>query len=257
MPDYGLPEFTAYAIVAAELVIAVFLMTDLYLKFISAFAFLFLVLFTIAYSTLHFILGIGSCDCFGYIEIFNTDNLPFYLFKNFLLIGASFYIYKNSFPFVNSSWIKKIISSLSILFISFLAFKYNDYYLDNFSKKKENLPLEVFQINNSHLKGIDYLFVFSPACSHCIEAIPKIISLKKKYQIKLVGIMLDAREEEWKKVGAEFDINFEVIKVNKQIFNNITKLVPVIYKINNDTIRNTLNLGELSSNLLSEKETMR
>ena len=36
MPDYGLPEFTAYAIVAAELVIAVFLMTDLYLKFIYA-----------------------------------------------------------------------------------------------------------------------------------------------------------------------------------------------------------------------------
>ena len=48
-----------------------------------------------------------------------------------------------------------------------------------------------------------------------------------------------------------FDVNFDVIKVNKKIFNEITKLVPVIYKINNDTIRNSLSLAELSSDLLS------
>ena len=61
-------------------------------------------------------------------------------------------------------------------------------------------------------------------------------------------------EKELNKVASDLAINFNVIKINKKIFNELTKLVPVIYQIKNDTIQNSFNPSELLVNIISTEK---
>ena len=65
---------------------------------------------------------------------------------------------------------------------------------------------------------------------------------------------MDSREKELNKVTSELEINFNIIKINKKIFNELTKLVPVIYQIKNDTIQNSFNTDELLANIISQQK---
>ena len=209
---------------------------------------------TIIYAFGHFYFEISTCACFGIIEFLNPANFFLFLIKNLALIIISFFIHKYTSLIDAKIRRKWFVTVLATLTISFLAIKYNEYYFDNYSRNKIGLPIKELKINMNEIKNVEYLFVFSPVCSHCLEAIPKINSLNKKYPIKLVGITTDSMEKELKKIESDLSINFKVIKINKKLFNELTKLVPVIYQIKNDTIQNSLNIDELLRTIISQEE---
>ena len=254
MSMYGLPSFTAYIILIIEMYFALSFMFLFFLKKTSAFSIVFLILMTIIYAFGHFYFEISTCACFGIIEFLNPANFFLFLIKNLALIIISFFIYKYTSLIDTKIMRKRFVTVLATLTISFLAIKYNEYYFDNYSRNKIGLPIKELKINMNEIKNVEYLFVFSPVCSHCLEAIPKINSLNKKCPIKLVGITTDSMEKELKKIESDLSINFKVIKINKKLFNELTKLVPVIYQIKNDTIQNSLTIEELLGTILSQEK---
>ena len=250
LSNYGLPSFTVYIILIIEMYFALSFMFLSFLKKTSIFSILFLILMTVVYSLGYFYFEISSCDCFGIIEFLNPANFILFLIKNIALIIISLFIFKYS-PSINTkNWRKRLLTFLATLIVSFFAIKYNEYYFDNYSRNKIGFPIKELNINMNEIKNIEYLFVFSPVCGHCLEAIPKINLLNEKYPMKLVGITIDSMEKELNKVASELEINFKVIKINKKIFNELTKLVPVIYQIKNDTIQKKINPDELLANLI-------
>ncbi len=254
MQDYGLPAFVVYFVLAIEFIIVTCFMLLSFLKKTSVLATLFLILTTIAYSIGHFIIGLSSCNCFGLIDVLNSDNFTIYIVKNSILIALSIFIFQNFYKLKKRIWLKRFLTTLMTLLIAFLVLKYNEYYLENYSKRKIGLPLKDLRLNVSEIENYDYLFIFSPSCSHCINAIPNIISLKKKYSLKLAGITLKSKEEELKKVNADFEINFNIVKIDNKTFDEITKAVPVIFKIKNDTIQNIFNPKDLLANIISSEK---
>ena len=254
MSMYGLPSFTAYIILIIEMYFAFSFMFHFFLKKTSAFSIVFLILMTIIYAFGYFYFEISTCACFGIIEFLNPANFFLFLIKNLALIIISFFIYKYTSLIDAKIRRKRFVTVLATLTISFLAIKYNEYYFDNYSRNKIGLPIKELKINMNEIKNVEYLFVFSPVCSHCLEAIPKINSLNKKYPIKLVGITTDSMEKELKKIESDLSINFKVIKINKKLFNELTKLVPVIYQIKNDTIQNSLSIEELLGTIISQEK---
>ncbi len=254
MSIYGLPSFTAYLILIIEMYFAFSFMFLFFLRKTSAFSISFLILMTIVYAVGHFYFEISSCSCFGIIEFLNPANFLLFLIKNIALIITSLFIFNYS-PLIHTKiWRKRLLTVLATMMLSFLAIKYNEYYFDNYSRNKIGYSIKDLNINMNEIKNIEYLFVFSPICSHCLEAIPKINSINKKYPIKLVGITIDSMEKELNKVASDLAINFNVIKINKKIFNELTKLVPVIYQIKNDTIQNSFNPSELLVNIISTEK---
>ena len=254
MSVYGLPSFTVYIILIIELYFALSFMLLLFVKKTSIFSLVFLILMTIVYAFGYFNLEISSCACFGIIEFLNPANFFIFLIKNIALIIITLVIFKYYGSIDTRAWKIKLLTLLATLLVSFLAIKYNEYYFDNYSRNKIGISIKELNINMNEIKNADYLFVFSPVCNHCLEAIPKINSINKKYPIKLVGITMDSREKELNKVTSELEINFNIIKINKKIFNELTKLVPVIYQIKNDTIQNSFNTDELLANIISQQK---
>ena len=254
MSAYGLPSFTVFIILFIESFFAICFMFLFFLRKASAISVLFLILMTIIYSLGHFIYGISSCDCFGAIDFLNPDNFIMFTVKNCILIIILFYVFKNYALIKNRIWFKRFLTVLTTCLVVFSSLKYNEYYFDTYAKNKIGLSIRDLQININEIENFDYLFVFSPACSHCKEAIPNIISLKKKYSLKLAGITLNSMETELKKLTSDFDINFTVIKIDKNIFNELTKIVPIIFKIKNDTIRNSFNPRNLLPNIISTEK---
>ena len=251
---YGLPSFTAYIILFIESYFAICFMVLLLLKKTSVYAILFLILITVIYAIGHLFYDIGSCNCFGAIDFLNSDNFFLFTIKNITLIIISFYVFKNYQTLKTSIWSKRIFTVLATSVVVFLALKYNEYYFDNYAKNQIGLPLKELQININEIDTYDFLFIFSPVCNHCREAIPNIISLNKKYSLKLVGITLNSMDKEFKKMASDFDINFNIIKIDKTIFNKLTKIVPIIYQIKNDTIQNSFNPKDLLANIISPEK---
>ena len=139
------------------------------------------------------------------------------------------------------------------MIIGFSAFKYNEFYHDNYSREKIGLSLTDIKLNMNEIVKTDYLFVFSPTCNHCRKAIPELISLNKKYSLNLTGITSKSKTNEFKILSSEFDFNFSVIEIDESIFRNLGKIVPMIYEIDNDTIRDSFYPGDLKSKIISNK----
>ena len=247
--EYGFPSIMAYLILLVEFCLSIGYILLFYLKKISGLSILFLGIMTLFYTIGHFYLGIKSCDCFGAFDALNPDSYLIFTFKNLILILLSIFVYKNYQVIRINIWWKRSFTILGSLILGFSAFKYNEYYFHNYLKEKIGLSLTDIRLNIYEAENSDYLFIFSPTCIHCRKAVPVIISLNKKYSLKLTGITSISMEQELKKLTKEFDFNFPVVKIDKNIYNELAKIVPMIYKIEDDTIRDSFYPDELKSKI--------
>ncbi len=254
LSTYGVPSYLVYVILFVEFFFSICFMLLFLLKKISIYSILFFILMTISYYLGYFFYGISSCNCFGAIDFLNTENLMLFTIKNSILITISIYIFKNYKIIKNHIRLKRFVTLLMSLILVFLSLKYNEYYIDNYGKNKIGLPLKEFDLKIKEIDSYEYLFIFSPTCKHCKEAIPNIISLTKKYSLKLVGITLNSMDKEFNKMTTEFNINFKIIKIENKLFSELTKIVPVIYQIKNDTIQNCFNPKKLLTNIISTEK---
>lgn len=243
---YGFPYYTSYIVLVIETILGISFISLVFLKQTAKVSIIFVISLTIIYTIGHYFLNIESCNCFGRIYFLNPSSFIFFLLKNIILTLMSFYIYKNENTAVqNKIWLKRVFVVLLSLIIVFSSFKYNAYYVQNYAHKNIGMSLEEFNIDTEKIKNFDYLFFFSPTCIHCRNAIPKINLLKEKYSMNIVGIISKSKEEELKKISSNLKINFPIIIIDKKVFNSITILVPVVFKIENNTVKKVLKIKEL------------
>ena len=242
---YGVPYYTGYIVLIIELIFSVCFCLLLYLKQVAKFSIAFIIVLTIVNTIGHYSLNIESCECFGRIYFLNPSSYSIFLLKNLVLILMSFYIFKSRKPVENKIWLKRIIVLAASIAITYLSFEYNEYYTENYSKRNVGLSIKDLNINKGKIRKIDYLFFFSPTCSHCQKAIPKINALKTKYSLNLVGITAKSNNEKIK--NSSLEINFSVIIIENNHFMGITKLVPVIFKIKNDTVNKIIDVEDFIS----------
>jgi uncharacterized membrane protein YphA (DoxX/SURF4 family)/thiol-disulfide isomerase/thioredoxin len=233
---YGFPSYIAYVVLIIESILSIGFCFSICLKQIAKFSIIFIILLTIITSVGYYLLDISTCDCFGRIYFLNPSNHSLFLLKNILLIMMSFYIFRNSIFIENYKWLKKFIILLSTIVLTFISFKYNDYYIENYSKRNIGSSIKDLNINTGKIINIEYLFLFSPSCDHCTEVIPKINTLKRKYRFNIVGVTAESNVAKLKNVPQRID--FPVLIVKDRNFMKITKVVPVIFKCTNDTIKN-------------------
>ncbi|KAF2514910.1 TlpA family protein disulfide reductase [Flavobacterium foetidum] len=245
MLKYGLPYYVSYVILIIEFLFAVSFMFLFYLKNTARLSIVFTILLTIINTIGHFFLKIESCQCFGRIYFLNPDSFSGFLLKNIVITLLSFYIYKNVKHNQNKSLLKTFISPIAILIIAFVLLKYNTYYIENYSEKKIGHPIEELKIDKTKIKNFEYLLFFSPSCTHCKNAIPKINLLKEKYAIAIIGITSNSNRKELKKIKSELKINFPITTVDKKVFHNMTLIVPIIFKIKDNKIQEVLEVKEL------------
>lgn len=227
---YGVPGFFSYIILIGEFTLGVFFMFTLFLKRTSIVAIIFVLLMTIIYTIGHFFLNIQSCECFGSIYFLNPKNFYLFLLKNIVLIFVLIYIAKNVDLSIKNRLIKKIMVIVLTLVMVFLSLKYNNYYVENYSRKNIGLNISQLNIPINKIKNFDYLFLFSPTCSHCRTAIPTINSLNKNSSNNVIGITILSQKEELKKLQTELNPNFSVFMVDQKAFSEITLLVPLLLK---------------------------
>jgi hypothetical protein len=203
---------------------------------------------TIVNTIGYFFLNIKSCGCFGSIYFLNPSNYVLFLFKNLILILLSLYIFKKSRSFENKLLLKRIIVVIVSLLIAFISLKYNDYFTENYAKKNVGFSTKELNLDSEKIKYFKYLFLFSPSCIHCQNAITEINILRKKYSIKIIGITAYSNVARLEKLTSNSKIYFPVIFIKDEDFMNITKLVPVILKLEKDTIVNVIKVNELNIN---------
>ena len=243
---YGFPYYFSYIIIGFELFLFAFFSLLLYLKQTSKISIVFIFIMTIVNTIGYFFLNIKSCGCFGSIYFLNPSNYVLFLFKNLILILFSIYIFKKSRTIEKKVSLKRITAVLASLIIAFISLKYNDHFIENYAKKNIGLSTKELNIDSKKINTFKYLFFFSPSCVHCQKAILKINILRKKHSIKIIGITAHSNVARLEKLNLNFKIDFPVIFIKDEAFTNITKLVPVIFKLENDTVVNVLKVNELA-----------
>jgi thiol-disulfide isomerase/thioredoxin len=234
-------ELIPYIILFIEYALAFGFMLLIFTKQVARVAFIFLVFMTISYSYGHFFLNITKCDCFGYFKFLTPSNYFIYLIKNSSLIILSIYILKNANSNVNRRLIKTTVSIMVVFLLSFVAYKTEVKLVSGFAEKNEGKAIRDLGLQEyNQLKDYQYWFVFSPKCAHCLDVIPKIEKLKNENNIQLIGVTSIENEEELNKLS----INFLVKKINSNEISKLTKTVPKIFELKNDTIQRVLNIKE-------------
>ena len=242
---YGFPYYMGYIVLIIELIFSICFCFLFHLRQVAKFSIVFIIALTIVNTIGYYFLNIESCECFGRIYFLNPSSHDLFLLKNIVLILMSFYVFKNASLVQNKIWLKRLTVLIMSLIITFFSFRYNEYYTDNYSEKNIGLSIKHLNINKGGIKKIDYLFLFSPTCSHCQKAIPKINALKTKYILNIVAVTAKSNVEKMKK--SPLEINFPILIIENSHFMEITKLVPVIFKLENDTIRKVLDVEDFIS----------
>jgi len=239
MKLYGFPEASVYVILIIEFLIAVCFSTIIFLEKTLKVTIVFLVLLTMVFLYGYFFLDIKSCGCFGMFEGLNPKGILSLLTKNvtlFLLMVGGYFLVKDSQLKIN--WPKRVISLICFLALCFTFFEYNSRYVEDYALNHLNKNIKEFNlpIKNVDLSKFNRVFVFSPSCSHCKKAIPKIILENKLDTINFIGVTSDSNIKKLEELKNSFNLNFPVLKLKEANFLNITKTVPVVFFTKNNII---------------------
>ncbi len=224
-------------IIGIEYILALGFISLLWSNFFSKISILFLVLITLIYSYGFFILKITACDCFGSISILNSNNFYFTLLKNVILTSLSFFIYQNTINIRKHHLLKSLISFILVFFMSFQVFNYDRRASKNYTLKHIGASINKTEINiPNEIKKHNNWFVFSPTCEHCKNAIHHINRLSKKMDV--VGITSMKNKEKVTTLNNEIKLMFLIKYIKGDDLVKLTKTVPQLFIIKNDTIQN-------------------
>ncbi len=232
-------SFVGYVIIGTEYFLALSFATLMFTKIASKLSILLLLLLSTIYSYGYFKLGIKECDCFGSIDILNSSKIQIVLIKNLVLLLLSFLLITKVTKKQVSYKLYKSIASISIVFlIVFQVFKLNAVEDVNFVYKNIGTSIyktELLVANN--IENVEYLFLFSPNCVHCKKAIPYVNQLVMVDK-KVVGITITEKKEDLELLKNAIQVSFPVHFITREKLKKVTKKVPILLKIKNDTIVN-------------------
>ncbi|MGG8495342.1 M50 family metallopeptidase [Tenacibaculum sp. TC6] len=229
-----------YGILTIEYFLAFGFATWMFRRITPWFSVLFLLLITLVYSYGYVFLGIKECDCFGSINFLNSDKIGVILIKNIILFLLSISLLKFHIKDIQYKIPKRLLSIGIVILLSFQTVKNSVSNSDEYIYKKIGHSIYDYDFKLSNkMKSTQYWFLFSPTCKHCKESIPYVNKMVMENK-NVLGVTIAGKELEMKELMKEIPINFSIEKIERDELKKITKSVPYIMEIKNDTIKQVL-----------------
>ncbi len=229
-------SFLAYLIIGIEYFLALSFATWIFKKLAPKISIAFLLMLSLIYSYGYFQLGIKECDCFGSFDVLNSSKIEVVLLKNAFLLLLSFFLLKQLKTTISKRTIKIVISVAIVFLTTFQVFKFNaskssDFVFNNIGNSIYDSKITV----TNEMKKAEYWFLFSPNCIHCKNAIPHINEMVKEDK-HVIGISILEKKEDFKTLKKTIKVDFPVEFITRDALKKLTKNVPVLLTIKNDTI---------------------
>lgn len=228
--------FLAYFILAVEYFLAISFAIWAFKKIAPKISIVFLLILSLIYSYGYFQLGIKECDCFGNLDLLNSSKIEIVLLKNTFLLLLSFLLIKKYKETISRRNYKILASVVIILLSTFQVFKLNasnakDFVYNNIGKSIYDTELTL----TNEMVNSKYWFLFSPNCVHCKKAIPLVNKMIQENK-KVIGISILEKKNDLNILKNKTSVDFPVHLVTRKELKRITKNVPVLFSIKNDTI---------------------
>ncbi|WP_028888807.1 MauE/DoxX family redox-associated membrane protein [Tenacibaculum ovolyticum] len=232
-PNIG---FLAYFIIALEYFLALSFATWIFKKVVPKVSIAFLLMLSLVYSYGYFQLGIKECDCFGSFDVLNSSKIEVVLLKNTFLLLLSFFLLKQLKTTISKRTVKILISIVIVFLTTFQVFKFNASKSSGFVFK--NIGNSIYDSGvtiSNEMKKAEYWFLFSPNCIHCKNAIPHMNDIANGGE-KVIGISILEKKEDFNTLKNSMKVDFPVEFITRNALRKLTKNVPVLLTIKNDTV---------------------
>jgi putative peptide zinc metalloprotease protein len=229
-------SFLAYLIIVIEYFLALSFATWIFKKLAPRISIAFLLMLSLIYSYGYFQLGIKECDCFGSFDVLNSNKIEVVLLKNVFLLLLSFFLLIQLKTTISKRTIKIVISVAIVFLTTFQVFKFNaskssDFVFNNIGNSIYDSKVTV----TNEMKNAEYWFLFSPNCIHCKNVIPHINDIANGGE-NVIGISILEKKEDFNTLKNTVKVDFPVEFITRDALKKLTKNVPVLLTIKNDTI---------------------
>lgn len=235
--EYGFPKFFSVLIISFEYILAFNLSLLVCIRRTCFVAVLFLITLSIIYTYGYYIIGIESCGCFGAITMINPSSFSLSILKNLVLIFLLVVNINLTNIEAPKGWFVRLVSLTVCLLISFSIINLNASYAEDFVLKYKGKHVDKLGVGFSEANNYNIIFLFSPKCIHCINKIPKVNLLANKKENNVVGIISNSSDNQKALINDSLQINFDLLWIERSLFQNISKRVPVLFYVKNDTIK--------------------
>jgi len=237
-------------IVIVEITIGILLIFGIQLRWVSVFAILMLIVFTIAYGYGYWIHGIENCGCFGVIGRTKT---PFWLvlLRNIFLIYFMFEIYRRTtIEPILIKW-KPTVIIFAIVVASFISgLTYSPPVQILSSETKHNMigkSISDFSAPLNELLSSDssyVVFVFSYGCPHCWNSVENLKQYANLPEIDRVIGITSSDTTRSALFQMQFNPQFSIYAMPPTIMETLVKGFPTTFYIKNGYVKQVIE-GEL------------
>lgn len=260
--NYGVPSFLTPAAIflpPLEIVLGLLVIFPATRKASIGIIIILLMIFTGAYIYAHFFKGVQECGCSGEFS-FLDKNLPQLLAVNTVLFVLSLVVFRGSESHGGSilRWQRILVFMVAILSSTASGASSIEPLVQTNNKLvgKNVYSTSLSKIISTNKDSTYALFFFSLNCPHCWEAVENIKSLQDKEVVdKVVGYTFGT-DSSLVKFEDYFHLNFSTNLITIEKFKTITRSVPTIFLVKNDTIVYSKE-GQIMSPLWYEQYVLR
>lgn len=259
--QYGLEGFRLLAppIVLIEILLGLFLVLSVQVKWSSFVSLFLLVVFTLAFVYAYFKNGVVNCGCFGTMKY---SELPpsFSFIRNFILIFLSLIVwlkYPKEMTIIEN-WKKYfVLTTMGLaIFVSGYTFrvpvlkKKNPMQEKYLGKPVSETYLSKYAVTS---KDSTYLFFcFSYTCPHCLNSIENLKQYDKSKTVDRIIAIGSGLEDDKKVFFEEFKFDFPLYELSSDSMKLLVDGVPTSFYIKHDTIVEIIP-GSLPSHVLFKR----
>ena len=247
----GYGNLVGLCVIFSEIILGLFLVFNIAIKYAASLGILILLIFTAVYSYGYFFMDIQDCGCFGKIKLFNTNYAQF-IIRNCIFIALLIYVYvtnrnkQNMFVVPCSSYIiSLIIIAVSALMCGKILKPINAMSKTDYEK----IALSDHALGKYMILAPDSTYmitVFSYDCPHCINSFGNLQQYDNTHYVdKIIGLCI-SNDEKKSEFESFFEPAFTIIELPESEINNISEEYPVSFFLKNDTIINIIT-GEIPS----------
>jgi len=247
-------------IVITEILIGISLMLLINPRLYSLFAFILLMVFTIAFAYAHFRYGVNDCGCFGTLKHTNISPIFPFLRNSILLLMSLLVFLKYPKEKIETvKWKKNLVQMVMYpaIFIAGFSFTTPFFLQPGIAKH----PFQNQNIKNTELSKYiktspdsTYLFFcFSYTCPHCWNSIENLRQYKKSNTVDSVIAFATGADSSKLFFIQNFNPDFYIRDLPLDTMLKLTNLFPTSFYVEHDTIKAIIE-GELPSHIIFKNQ---
>lgn len=250
--SYGMnwAQYFAPLIIGFEILLGLLLILDIWPRITAFVVLIVTILFTVAYTYAFIFKGVKDCGCMGSLI---TIHPVISFSRNILIIAGCFWVWM--FTSVENkytpAWKKWVVSILVCISFTIAGITFGAPFIDKnkvkVGEQVSNTFLEPY--NNLISKDTAVVFLLSPDCGHCWNAIENVKSIKNIPEFNnLIGIA--PNNSDLSSFMNELEVNFPVFNYPTDELVEIIKDFPVLLILENGKVirkynRNSIPCGKI------------